>query len=156
MWSSLPFDCSRVLRFGAVGLLNTALGYTVILAGLALGLGDILSNATGYAAGLVMGFFLNRNWTFGGTDEFRRGTAQRYGCVFLIAYGLNLAIVLAARSAGLIESPLVHLAGICVYSIVSYLGSAHFVFVGDGGHGSADPDSRTTDGTGRIRSRPTP
>ncbi|RUZ86212.1 GtrA family protein, partial [Mesorhizobium sp. M7A.F.Ca.US.003.02.2.1] len=27
MWSSLPFDFPRMLRFGAVGLLNTALGY---------------------------------------------------------------------------------------------------------------------------------
>ncbi|MBZ9992555.1 GtrA family protein [Mesorhizobium sp. BH1-1-4] len=154
MWSSLPFDCSRLLRFGAVGLLNTALGYTVILAGLALGLGDILANATGYAAGLVVGFFLNRNWTFGGRDGSRRGTALRYGSVFLIAYGLNLAIVIAARSAGLIESPLVHLAGICVYSIVFYLGSAHFVFVDHGDHDHAGRKIPMTERPGRSPSGP--
>ena len=33
MRSSLPFDDPRMLRFGAVGLLNMALGYAVILAG---------------------------------------------------------------------------------------------------------------------------
>jgi putative flippase GtrA len=49
-----------MLRSGAFGLLNTALGYAVILAGLAPGLGDIVSNA----AGLVPGFFLNRQGTF--------------------------------------------------------------------------------------------
>lgn len=43
MRSALPFDVWRMLRFGAVGLLNTALGYSLILAGLALGLGDIVS-----------------------------------------------------------------------------------------------------------------
>ena len=74
MRSSLPFDDPRMLRFGAVGLLNMALGYAVILAGLALGLGDIISNATGYAAGLVLGFFPNRQWTF--SRGFRPGAVS--------------------------------------------------------------------------------
>lgn len=76
MRSSLPFDDPRMPRFGAVGMLNTALGYAVILAGLALGLGDIISNATGYAAGLVLGFFLNRQWTFSRADGFRPGAVS--------------------------------------------------------------------------------
>ncbi|WP_280952789.1 GtrA family protein [Mesorhizobium sophorae] len=141
-----------MLRFGAVGLLNTALGYAVILTGLALGLGDILANATGYAAGLVLGFFLNRQWTFTRVDGFRSGTLLRYGGVFLVAYSINLAVVIAARSAGITESPLVHLAGICVYSIVFYFGSAHFVFVGRGGRGDdkADRNLPVTDGPRRM------
>jgi len=147
-----------MLRFGAVGLLNTALGYTVILAGLALGLGDIISNATGYAAGLVLGFFLNRQWTFISADGFRPGTALRYGIVFVAAYSVNLAVVITARSAGIIESPLVHLAGICAYSVVFYLGSSRFVFVGPAGHGdnSADRSIPATDGPRRAPASRTP
>ncbi|MFD1980301.1 GtrA family protein [Mesorhizobium kowhaii] len=158
MRSNLPFDYPRMLRFGAVGLLNTALGYAVILAGLALGLGDILANATGYAAGLVLGFFLNRQWTFTSADGFRPGTLLRYGGVFLLAYSINLAVVIAGRSAGFTESPLVHLAGICVYSGVFYLGSAHFVFVGRGGRedDKAERNSRVTDGPRRVPTSRTP
>ena len=70
MRSSLPFDDPRMLRFGAVGLLNMALGYAVILAGLALGIGDIISNA----AGLPLGFFPNRQWTF--SRGFRPGAVS--------------------------------------------------------------------------------
>jgi putative flippase GtrA len=139
MRSSLPFDYPRMLRFGAVGVLNTALGYTVILAGLALGFGDIASNVTGYAAGLVLGFFLNRQWTFSTADGFRSGTIQRYAITFLVAYGANLAVVITARSAGIIENPLVHLAGICLYSVLFYLGSVRFVFVA--GRAKASPDA---------------
>jgi len=128
MRSALP-DFARMLRFGAVGLLNTALGYTLILAGLALGLGDIASNAAGYAAGLTLGFFLNRQWTFGSVGGFRAGTVARYAMTFVVAYGANLTIVIAAVSAGIIENPFVHLAGNCVYSVIFYLGSARFVFV---------------------------
>ncbi|MES0198452.1 GtrA family protein [Mesorhizobium sp. M0011] len=131
MLSSLPSDLLRMLRFGAVGVLNTALGYATILAGLALGLGDIASNATGYAAGLILGFFLNRQWTFNREGGFRPGTAQRYVIIFVVAYGANLAIVVAAVSAGILENPFVHLAGNCLYSIIFYFGSARFVFVGN-------------------------
>lgn len=139
MRSALPSDVSRLLRFGAVGLLNTALGYTLILAGLALGLGDILSNAAGYAAGLTLGFFLNRQWTFGRAGGFRPGAVTRYAITFVVAYGANLGVVIAAMSAGFIENPFVHLAGNCLYSIIFYLGSARFVFVG----GADDPVAAT-------------
>jgi putative flippase GtrA len=130
MRSVLPSDFSRMLRFGDVGLLNTALGYTLILAGLMLGLGDIASNAAGYAAGLSLGFFLNRQWTFSRAGGFRRGAVVRYAITFLVAYGANLAIVVAAMSAGILENPFVPLAGNCLYSVIFYLGSARFVFVG--------------------------
>lgn len=131
MPSKLPFDTGRLLRFGAVGLLNTALGYAVILAGLRLGYGDILSNAAGYAAGLLAGFILNRQWTFRSEAGFRPGVVGRYALAFIVAYGCNLAIVLAALSVGIVGNPLVHLASIAAYSIIFYLGSAHFVFVRD-------------------------
>lgn len=78
MRSSLPFDDPRMLRFGVVGLLNTALGYVVILAGLALGLADIISNAASYAAGLVLGFFPDRQWTFSRADGFRPGAVAKW------------------------------------------------------------------------------
>ncbi|TPK68125.1 GtrA family protein [Mesorhizobium sp. B2-4-15] len=134
MRSALPSDFSRMLRFGAVGLLNTALGYTLILTALALGLGDIVSNATGYAAGLI-GFFLNRRWTFGRAGDFRSGAVVRYAITFIVVYGANLGIVIAAMSAGIIENQFIHLAGNCLYSVIFYLGSSRFVFVAD------DPDA---------------
>ncbi len=130
MRSALPSDFSQIMRFGAVGLLNTALTYMVIVAGLKLGLGDIASNAAGYAAGLTFGFVLNRQWTFGRTGGFRRGTAMRYAITFIVAYGANLGIVATAVTAGIVENPLVHLVGNCLYSVIFYLGSSRYVFVG--------------------------
>ncbi len=122
------FDLGRLLRFAAVGLLNTALGYTVILAGLSLGHGDVLSNAIGYAAGLVLGFVLNSRWTFSDAKRLDAGTVLRYLLGFAVSYGANLLIVLTALSWGVTANPLVHLVGIVVYSVLFYLASAHFVF----------------------------
>jgi len=128
MRSSRVFEIGRLLRFAAVGVLNTALGYTVILAGLALGHGDIPSNAAGYAAGLGLGFVLNSRWTFADTRRVGAGVAVRYVWCFAVSYSANLLIVLAALSLGVKENPLVHLLGISVYSVLFYLGSTHFVF----------------------------
>ncbi len=121
-----------MLRFAAVGVANTALGYTVILACLAFGYGDILSNITGYAAGLVLGFVLNSRWTFSGTSRISAGVVLRYALSFGLAYGANLLILLAALSFGMEGNPFVHLAGIIVYSVLFYLASAHVVFRPDG------------------------
>lgn len=129
MRSNQPPERLRVLRFGVVGLVNTALGYAVILAGLALGWGDLVSNAAGYAAGLIAGFALNRRWTFGSRAGRSMGEGRRYLLVFLVAYCANLAVLALARSLGFVESPLAQLAGLCTYSILFYLGSSRYVFV---------------------------
>lgn len=137
-WSNRTFETIRLLRFAAVGLLNTALGYAIILAGLTLGYGDIPSNILGYAAGLVLGFILNRRWTFSDTPHLRRGATLRYAVSFAVAYGANLTIILAALSFGFINNPWVHLTGICVYSGLFYLASSRFVFVSGPVRGGTD------------------
>lgn len=129
MLSKLLSDLPRILRFGTVGLLNTALGYVVILVALKLGHGDIMANASGFASGLVLSFVLNRNWTFDRAGGYRAGANYRYLLTFLVAYCVNLAVVLTARATGFVDSPLVHLAGIGAYSLTFYLGASRFVFV---------------------------
>lgn len=127
--SNRTFDAVRLLRFAAVGLLNTALGYSIILAALNLGYGDILANIFGYAGGLILGFVLNRRWTFSDAKRLRKGAILRYAMSFAVAYAVNLAIVLAALFFGLSNNPWVHLTGICSYSALFYLASSRFVFV---------------------------
>jgi putative flippase GtrA len=116
------------VRFASVGVLNTAFGYTVILFALWLGNGDIVSNLIGYTAGLALSFVLNRQWTFGTTEDVPSNVVARYVGTFLVAYAVNLGIVLAARSTGLMDGPMIHLLGICAYTILFYLGSVYFVF----------------------------
>ena len=129
MRSSQVFEATRLLRFAAVGLLNTALGYTIILVALAFGCGDIVSNILGYTGGLILGFILNSRWTFSSVTRLRNGTVLRYALSFAIAYGANLGVVLTALSFGVANNPWVHLLGICIYSVLFYLASSWFVFV---------------------------
>ncbi len=116
----------QAFRFVVVGLLNTGFGYAVILAGLFAGLGDMMANALGYISGLIMSFALNSRWTFRASAS--PAAFARYFAVFLVCFGVNLGIVLAARQLGFVDNPLVHLSGISAYAILFYLGAARFVF----------------------------
>jgi putative flippase GtrA len=125
---SPALEPQRLLRFGLVGAANTALGYSVILVVLALGGGDYFSNFAGYAAGLTLGFFLNRSWTFGDRTRLDPTTPAKYLATFLVAYLVNLGIVAAARALGVVDNPLAHLAGVAAYTTIFYVGCLNVVY----------------------------
>lgn len=122
-------DYTRVLRFAMVGVLNTALGYSIILAALALGCSDLAANGLGYAGGLVLGFVLNSRWTFSTNASMRKRSIARYAVAFAIAYAANLMAIAGGLSLGYQNNPFVHLGGICLYTAVFYIASSRFVFV---------------------------
>lgn len=121
-------DRLQPLRFGVVGVANTVLGYTVILLGLAVGLGDVASNALGYAAGLALSYVLNSRWTFKQDGSANSLAVLKYLLTFMVAYSANLAIVIYAQAHGQGENPAVHLVAIGIYTSLFYLGAATFVF----------------------------
>ena len=60
----------QVVRFGIVGLVNTATTYLVIwLLRSGLHAPVWLASAGGYAVGTVQSYLLSRNWTFAGTPH---------------------------------------------------------------------------------------
>jgi putative flippase GtrA len=122
----------RVLRYGVVGVLNTLLGYGVILGGLSLGLGDYPSNILGYSVGLTFSFFVNRSWTFGMTGAIAKREVSGFGIAFMLAYAANLLVLSLSRAAGLVDSPLAHLAAMAVYSGMFFLITNYWVFAGQG------------------------
>lgn len=111
----------QALRFLTTGALNTLVGFAVIWALLVAGIGDITANISGYAVGLVLSFFVNRSWTF---EQSQRPTLREvtlFGFTFLAAYSANLAVIMAGKSMGLGGNPLLHLAGVAVYTAASFM-----------------------------------
>jgi|HubBroStandDraft_4_1064222.scaffolds.fasta_scaffold244911_2 putative flippase GtrA len=86
-------------RFGVAGLVNTAVGFAVIvMLDPGLHAPPALANALGYGAGMGVGFLLNRAFVF----RSRTGLAAsggRYAIAALGAFALNQAVL---RAAGLI------------------------------------------------------
>jgi putative flippase GtrA len=81
-------------RFLIVGVANTVLGYAVIFTCMyPVGLSPELSNAAGYAVGLIASYSLNRNFTFQSLQ--RRSTEfVLFLTVFLSSYTANIFILI--------------------------------------------------------------
>jgi putative flippase GtrA len=118
----------RLGRFAAVGASNTCVGLSVIFACKGwLGLGDVTANAIGYGVALLLGFALNREWTF----EHRGKPAMaflRYCLVLALAYAANLAATLFAIHVVHLDSYVAQVVGIIPYALVGYLGARLFAF----------------------------
>lgn len=119
------------VRYGLVGLLNTAIGYAVILAlDLGLRLNPFLANAGGYAVGLLVSFALSRGFVFRSQDSVRKA-GPRYLIAVAAAFALNQLVMGAARPL-LPDEALGHaasqFAGMTSYTIALFLLSYFWVF----------------------------
>lgn len=95
---TLRREAGIVARFGLVGAANSVLGLAVIL-GLELGLGveRHLANAAGYAAGMLLGFVLNRRFVFTGPSTVE-GQKTRYLIAIAAAFCVNQAVLTAGAA----------------------------------------------------------
>jgi putative flippase GtrA len=120
---------AQVLRFMAVGTLNTLLGLTVIY-GLVYfaDVNPFLANAMGYAAGLAVSYGLNKNWSFEGS----RAAPQpllRFLLVTSVSYLVNilvLSILLTQLHTSVYVAQVIALLS---YTAMFFVGCRLFVFL---------------------------
>lgn len=116
------------IKFGVVGIANTAFGLLVIYAVMFMTGGSlVLSNLIGYLFGTLFGFALNRSWTFQ-SDQPASRTLPKYVIVFLVSYLMNLGAVLAVIHFLSVNPYLAQPIGIVVYTAAMFIGSRLFVF----------------------------
>jgi putative flippase GtrA len=119
---------SQSLRFGTVGLANTAIGLLAIYAVIFFfNTGPAIANAIGYAIGLAVSFTLNRLWTFSDSRSIAK-VLPRYLYTAAISYLLNLSVVLIGAHHFGMGPYLVQLFGVSVYTMFMFLGCRWFVF----------------------------
>lgn len=108
------------LRFVAVGIVNTIVGLaTVLAASTWLGANAFSANGAGLLTGFIVGYQLNRLWTFRNSRAVKI-TAPRYLLAFALAYAINLAILAFALRAGL-HPVLAQGAALAGYSLAFFL-----------------------------------
>ena len=126
-YAQLNATLRQMLRFGAVGLLNTTIGLAAISACMFFfHINPEVANFLGYAVGLSVGFGLNKRWTFASQQKIS-AAAPRYCVVVSAAYLVNLGLVsLAARSE--MNPYLAQLCGIPPYTTIFFLGCRYYAF----------------------------
>lgn len=121
-------ELRTIVRFVAVGLFNTAIGYALILLGLSLGLGDFAANAFGFALGIPLAHRLHRHFTFRAPGVANGPELVRFALVFAAAYGANLAVLATGRQIAWLDGAIVQLIAICTYAAAFYVLSRLMVF----------------------------
>lgn len=122
----------QFLRFAAVGVANTVVGYAVIFACMYLfEFSAVASNVIGYSVGLVVSYLLNRDFTFKSVAA-RAPELLRFVSIFLVAYLANLGVLmLLIRQLNVHEGMAQILAGMAYFALF-YLLSKYYVFARPG------------------------
>ncbi|WP_174300183.1 GtrA family protein [Caulobacter sp. S45] len=118
-------------RFASVGLLNTLISLSIIMA-LDRGLraNPQVANAAGYAVGIASGFLLSRRFVFRSAAG-SRATAPKYLLTVLAGFCLNqLVLAEAGRllGAGTLEHLLAQLCAMGSYTVSVFLVCRYWVF----------------------------
>jgi putative flippase GtrA len=93
------------LRYGLAGVVNTLVGFSIIVAlDVGLGLDPHLANAVGYAVGICVSFALSKLFVFK-ARRTARSAPLRYVVAVAAAFALNQGVLTLARLV-LPEAPL--------------------------------------------------
>ncbi|MQB08266.1 GtrA family protein [Agrobacterium tumefaciens] len=118
----------QVLRFGTVGLVNTAVGLLAIYVLMyVFDTNLLIANASGYIVGLLVSFLLNRTWTFR-SDQRTTVVLLRYIAAALFSYSLNFLIVLYGDMYSSVNQFFLQIIGISFYTVSMFILCRYFVF----------------------------
>jgi putative flippase GtrA len=85
---------AQAFKYGLVGVINTLLSLVIIwLMTKKAGCSEPFSNFTGYFAGLLNSFFLNRRWTFDSKGKIL-DSSVKFFIVFAFCYVVQLIVLL--------------------------------------------------------------
>lgn len=117
----------QALKFGLVGVVNTAIGFGCIVAMTFLGSTPVVANMLGYAVGLVSSYILNSLYTFNaekGIGSPRR--AARFLAVFLFCWMCN--VILLGVLVPILPVLVAQAGAMALYTVLFFILSRIFVF----------------------------
>lgn len=118
----------QAIKYGLVGVGNTLITAVVIWVMMKMfGVSDILSNITGYIAGLVNSFIWNKKWTFESSVSWTSG-ALKFGIVFLICYLLQLSVLLYLNKTLTIDPYYNQLIAMGFYTVINFIMNKLYTF----------------------------
>jgi len=120
----------KALKFGIVGVVATCLNYgSFALLCKLLGVYYLASSALGYILGLIIGYYLNKYWTF--INQINK--IKNYFWGYIIVYVISLIasqLLLLIQVETLNMNPMYsNIFAIILSSIMNFIGINYFVFI---------------------------
>ena len=119
-------DIGRLVRFGLAGGVTTLVTYGIYVVLLGFGVHFNAALALEYGVGILLGFGLNRIFTFGDRRDLERPFV-RYVATYVAVFGLNLVLLNALVLTGLHPVPAQALA-LGLATLASYVLQRNWVF----------------------------
>ncbi len=117
-------ELARIIRFVAVGILNTMVGYGIFFGLILLRLAPELALLVATVLGVAFNFFTNRQLVFAGRGLTR---LPRFLAVYAVSYGLNALLLRVTGGRGY-DPAYVQLAALPVIVCATYLAMRFYVF----------------------------
>ena len=115
----------QFLKYNVVGIVNTFLGFSIIYGLMFMGVSPIVSNAVGYAIGMIVSYFLNVQYTFK-MDKHSPVLAVKFFIVLGCSYLFNFAILYWLLE--ILNPYIAQLGAMIVYTVNSFVMIRYFVF----------------------------
>lgn len=115
------------IRYSGAGLINTIVGFIVILSAMALSFSPIISNFAGYAVGFTLGFVLSKKFVFRSNDRFV-AESIRYLLAFVISFLMNLLVLQLALNNLNFNALASQVVAAISYTLLMYVLTRFFVF----------------------------
>ena len=115
------------IRYSGAGLINTIVGFIVILSAMALSFSPIISNIAGYTVGFTLGFVLSKKFVFRSNNRFV-AESIRYLLAFVISFLINLLVLHIALNNWNFNALASQVVAAIIYTLLMYVLTRFFVF----------------------------
>ena len=113
------------LRYNLVGIINTVIGFGIIILLMSVGVDALKSNAIGYGVGAVLSYILNSKYTFKDT-EYKSRKIVIFFLILTVAYGLNYIVLQSLLP--LLNSYLAQVFAAIMYTVSAFVLMKFLVF----------------------------
>lgn len=116
-------------RFIIVGGIATIVNYLVFLELLdSVGVQYLIAASCGFLAGVMVGFPLNKMWTYQHASTISWGMLSRYGCVYLFSLIANICVLSTMVCIFRIDARIASIVGIGFTTVTNFIGTKFWVF----------------------------
>jgi len=125
--SGIRVEANYIARYSGSGLVNTVVGFLVILLAMAAGFTPVVSNVAGYTVGFILGFVLSKKFVFRSNGHFV-GESIRYLAAFIVSYLINLFVLYLAITYLNMHAVVSQFVAAIAYTVCMYILTRFFVF----------------------------
>lgn len=125
----LKIPKSPFFRFLVVGGASTVLNYTVYFILFSIfGMKYPIAFSIGFMSGVVFGYVLNKQWSFGLREASTPLVVLKYVLVYVLSLGLGLAVIRILVVNGGLDPLLANFFTILVTTCTNFVGARYLVF----------------------------